>query len=395
VKVYLRKYKTPDGEVHTGKTWWALFFVRGVRFHESLGTRDKRAAELVAADRLRRAELKAAGIVDPFEQHAERALPDHVLDFEATLRGRGVVEKYVKDRVGCLNAYLVATGARRLNDLDLPGASRWITTLRKSDLSARSVNGRVRALKQFGRWLTTTRRAQFDPFEALQPLNEAEDRRHVRRALTADEAARLLEAARTRPIVYATAERKHAGVSDSERARLQALGETRRLLYLLAMGTGLRRGELRRLRWGDLDLEQGVVNVPAASAKSRRAQSVPLGEPVVAALQAARPEDVSPTEPVIPERAFPNITTFHRDLAAAGIPRERDGGVMDFHALRTTFISWLAAAGVHPRTAQALARHASIETTMERYTDLRLVDLRGEVARLPLPQSPPAISTTG
>ena len=41
--------------------------------------------------------------------------------------------------------------------------------------------------------------------------------------------------------------------------------------------------------------------------------------------------------------------------------------------------------GAHPRTAQALARHASIETTLGTYTDLRLFDMKGTVGKLPLP----------
>ena len=42
--------------------------------------------------------------------------------------------------------------------------------------------------------------------------------------------------------------------------------------------------------------------------------------------------------------------------------------VTDFHALRHTFITNLAQAGVHPKTAQALARHSTITLTMDRYT---------------------------
>ena len=91
---------------------------------------------------------------------------------------------------------------------------------------------------------------------------------------------------------------------------------------------------------------------------------------------------------MIPAGAFPNALTFHRDLEAAGIPRmDAEGRVVDVHALRTTFISWLAMTGAHPRVAQALARHASIETTMERYTDLALLDTAGTVERLPAPGS--------
>jgi len=44
--------------------------------------------------------------------------------------------------------------------------------------------------------------------------------------------------------------------------------------------------------------------------------------------------------------------------------------VVDFHSLRHTFISNLCAGRVHPKTAQALARHSTINLTMDRYTHL-------------------------
>jgi integrase len=162
----------------------------------------------------------------------------------------------------------------------------------------------------------------------------------------------------------------------------------RALIYAVALGTGLRKGEIRRLRWCDVDLERGRVTVTAASAKSRRAQSVPLNEALAGMLRTSRPGDASPTDRVVPKGAFPNTLTFHRDVEAAGIVREdQEGRVVDFHALRTTFVSWLAMTGAHPKVAQALARHASIETTMERYTDLALIDTKGMVEKLPLPQA--------
>jgi hypothetical protein len=57
------------------------------------------------------------------------------------------------------------------------------------------------------------------------------------------------------------------------------------------------------------------------------------------------------------------------DLEAAEIPYRNDAGrVADFHSLRHTCISNLAAGGVHPKTAQSLARHSDIALTMTRYT---------------------------
>src|SRR5262249_41850902 len=63
------------------------------------------------------------------------------------------------------------------------------------------------------------------------------------------------------------------------------------------------------------------------------------------------------------------------DLEAAGLPYvDTQGQVFDFHALRHQFISNLAAAGVHPKVAQALARHSTITLTMDRYTHLAVAN---------------------
>jgi hypothetical protein len=60
---------------------------------------------------------------------------------------------------------------------------------------------------------------------------------------------------------------------------------------------------------------------------------------------------------------------FHVDREAAKIAHWDDSKrVVDFHALRHTFITSLANGGVHPKTAQMLARHSDINMTMSRYT---------------------------
>jgi integrase len=59
------------------------------------------------------------------------------------------------------------------------------------------------------------------------------------------------------------------------------------------------------------------------------------------------------------------------DLAEAGIGyTDPAGRFRDFHALRHTTGSWLAANGVHPKVAQAIMRHSDINLTMSRYTHL-------------------------
>jgi len=59
---------------------------------------------------------------------------------------------------------------------------------------------------------------------------------------------------------------------------------------------------------------------------------------------------------------------FRKDIEAAEIEIEAGRGMVDFHGLRHTFGTMLAAAGGHPKTAQQLMRHSSIDLTMSRYT---------------------------
>ncbi len=72
------------------------------------------------------------------------------------------------------------------------------------------------------------------------------------------------------------------------------------------------------------------------------------------------------------------------DLKAAGIPyKDSRGRVADFHALRHTFITNLTRSGVHPKTAQTLARHSTMELTMQVYTLVALDTKEEAVNQLP------------
>ena len=77
------------------------------------------------------------------------------------------------------------------------------------------------------------------------------------------------------------------------------------------------------------------------------------------------------------------------DLRAAEVAYiDEAGHVFNFHALRHQFISMLASAGIHPKTAQELARRSDINLTMKRYTHVRLSDLSAALRELPSPTLP-------
>ena len=59
------------------------------------------------------------------------------------------------------------------------------------------------------------------------------------------------------------------------------------------------------------------------------------------------------------------------------------GRVVDFHALRHSFLTRLARSGAPPAVAKSLARHSTIVLTMDHYTHTLIGDERAGLDRLP------------
>jgi hypothetical protein len=79
------------------------------------------------------------------------------------------------------------------------------------------------------------------------------------------------------------------------------------------------------------------------------------------------------------------------DVKAAGIDYRYDAGrVVDFHALRHTAGTPLAATGAHPKVAQSLMRHSDINLTTSRYSHVLIGQESDAVAALPDLAAPPA-----
>lgn len=362
-----------------GRKYWVRFVHHGVTTRKSLGVTDKHSAELLAGELRRKVERRSCGLLTPLDEHRALPIGEHVAAFLASVAAKGVGSKY-HAHVGAVLAELVNhANAKLLADLNADKLTALLGELRARGLSARSLNDRVTIASSFGLWCVRTGRASTSPFLGITGYNEDSDRRRVRRALTPDEATRLLESARKRPMATFSGSRGKQGS-----ASLAELGATRAAIYQVLLGTGLRCGELRKLTWACVDLDRALLTVEAPTAKSRHEQTVPLRSELVAMLRARKEAaGASPGDRVFP-RSFPTLRAFERDLEHANIPQVDDRGrVVDLHALRTTFISWLSASGVHPRVAQALARHANINQTMKTYTDLSVLDLRGALESLP------------
>jgi integrase len=151
-------------------------------------------------------------------------------------------------------------------------------------------------------------------------------------------------------------------------------------LVRVAGYTGLRRGELVALRWGDVDFNGRKVvvrravsaNVEASSTKSRRAREVPLPDQAAEALLrlASRNDFIASDDYVFSNRFGRRVDgsalrrRFERARAAAGLRPLR------FHDLRHTYGSLLVAGGVDLASVKSAMGHSRITTT-ERYLHAR------------------------
>jgi len=165
---------------------------------------------------------------------------------------------------------------------------------------------------------------------------------------------------KTRPATRGRERRQRRALTHDEMSRLLAVNASRRVVYLAAVQTGLRRAELESLRWDDVHLEAArpFLTARASTTKNHLRAHIFLRDDLAAALRAILPPSSDGAGAVF-EGRIPDMPTFKADLATAGIPRkDAMGRVVDFHALRHTLATNLANAKVGPQRAMEIMRHS-------------------------------------
>ena len=135
-------------------------------------------------------------------------------------------------------------------------------------------------------------------------------------------------------------------------------------LFVLALYTGLRRSDLRLLKWENVDLQAGVIRL--LMRKTKRPVLLPIVPKVRAALDTCRKRPVMSAHVILTPEGKPYSEStikryFKTAKAIAGITRR-----FRFHDQRHTFASTLASKGINSFTLRDLLGHTSTRTT-ERY----------------------------
>ena len=350
--------------------WWCDFAVEGRRVRTSTKAKDRRTAELVAARLLREAEAHgpdgsphaATRTADPLALVADHVQAMRVGGTRGMARARSV--RHVEMTEARLRRCF--QGVTRLAEMDAERVEAVMALLVAEGKAASTVRGYRAALSGFfarlvrlGKWPSNPVRATEAP-AAGEPTFQ-------RRALSMEELGKLLASTETR-------------------GRYALQGLERATAYALAGLAGLRRGEIGALTWADVDLDASTLTVRASVSKSGREDVLPL-HATAADLLVRLHDALGPRARPVVLRRVPGTATLYEDLKAAEIEAKTDAGRVDFHALRTSFVTNLARADVTLAQAQKLARHSTPALTANHYTKLTLVDGAEAVSRLALPES--------
>ncbi len=364
--VVVRKAKDGRKRRRRARFYWASYVgADGEERREALtlpngeGITDKEVAQAELRRLVNRLEREAVGLIDHEIENAGRPIRSVVASYIQHLRSLRRSRLHVRKSLNRLKSLVKFGSIERLSDFTSANVSKALGVLADRGRSPRTIGHYKAVASAFGTYLVKVAKLlKANPVVDLPSVDTNGDVRKQRRALTPEQASRLLAAAGPRALWYET-----------------------------AMLTGLRVGEMKALHWGDVhvDGERPVILLRASTTKAKRGDSIPLQPALADKLRNAKPPFAGSSDRVF--KTTPTRLSFRTDCARAGIDVKADaqGRTLDRHCLRVTFITWLSQAGVHPRVAQQLARHTDLRLTMQVYTDPHVLDLFGAVASLPTP----------
>ena len=153
-------------------------------------------------------------------------------------------------------------------------------------------------------------------------------------------------------------------------------------LILVAVSTGLRRGELLNLKWKDVDFERRILYIQSSDdfrTKAGRRRAVPMSEPVLQILWSKGRRSLSENVFTLNGSRISEDWLTHRFKSY--IRKASLNPKLHFHSLRHTFATWLVQEGVSIYEVQKLLGHSSISVTQV-YSHLAASELHGAVNKI-------------
>ena len=332
-----------------GRYYYVAYYDANGRKRKVKGFTDRRETESLA----RKLEDEKTGIrrgtVDPDAERrrVQRARPwqDHRDDYRRHLEAGGRRADYITPAIRDVTLAMEHAGVRYADDYTREHLDAWVLALLAAgDDSARTVNRRIGSVQSFLKHLRAKGAvSDYRLFKYPRQRTVGKARRTYR-PLTSDEMQKLLT---TTP-------------------------EPRRTVYRFAALTGLRRGEIVRLTPAWFSAVNRTLTIPPKNRHQDKPHTVPLSDAAAAILADACRGKADDAHVFHLPDAQHAARQLRDDCKAAGVPTR---GVV-FHSLRHTFCTLLARSQVHPKIAQELMRHATLEMTLGFYTHFGTADAR-------------------
>lgn len=354
-----------------GKVWWFEFKFRGQRVRESAETTSKTLA-LRVEDARRRALVMGASGIKKIQQPSiftvvSKSWFETGKGHWSTANAR--IEHF---NLRHLQEYF---GRFMLTDITGDDVSRYQAVRKKQNASPKTINLEVGTLRAIMRKQRLWANIQPD----VRMLRVRTD---VGRALSADEQHRLLTAAKT---------------------------SRSRQLYpaiLLSLHTGMRNGELRTMKWGQVDLLGKTVTTGKGKTAGGEDRMIPLSDTAWLVLKEWRSAfpNAEPNHFVFPSERYGlagdegrkhgmwqaydlNVEKPISSWKVAWNGARRVAKVAcRWHDMRHTFVSRMAEGQASDTTIMALSGHLS-RKMMERYSHIRGEAKRSAISALDLPMS--------
>ncbi|HMU33601.1 MAG TPA: site-specific integrase [Pyrinomonadaceae bacterium] len=354
----LRLIHTNEQGERTSKTW------QYATKQDAKDDAEKRKAELVAF-----VECKGLGLGDikTFRQWADYAKV-HFYRPAVIKSGRKVAGIKAHRQTHILIDHLVACfgdkllgkftkfdldryKAWRLEQGDLRGKKGNLAPSRRNPVSISTVNRGLAILKHLLIEAHDVELIAKNVTRGSKAIDADAEKARTRILTDAEEIRLLASCSGTRTINYKRGDK-------TVRANVVADNPYLKAMILLALDSGLRRGEILKLEWQDINFDACMITILGTHTKTQRTRPVPLTRRTKVELWGL---------PNFGEngRVFP-FNDFKRSWSTA--LRVADIEDLHFHDLRRTFVTRLQIDGISIGIAAELAGHSQLGTTKKYYT---------------------------
>lgn len=318
-----------------GSVWWAYFSVGGIRYQQTTGTSNKRQAEAIEQKLKEEANARRYQLV---QYDPKITVADVVVHFLA----EGQVKTHHGYQFKALLPFFGEIPVIQLNRNLARQFRQW--RIQQHRVTDATVNRALSVLRHVLYWAVDESLIQSNPL-ARVPLER--ERRLKRPVMTLQEEEQLL-----------------TKVPDYLRS-----------IVIAALDTGMRRGEILKQEWQDIDLSRKALLVTRSKTVQGEGREIPLTGRLFELLA----ENPQPSGIVFTRTGQPLSWIRKGWLAAlrrAGLRHFR------FHDLRHTFNTRLMEAGVIQDVRMALMGHSGGSRVHSMYTHVELPIKREAIAKL-------------